>query len=434
MDFTQIGIMAFGILIFLVIMGVHIAWATPVVAFGGLWALFGLEQAATQFFTTAFSTGSEFLFASIPLFIFMGQIVSQSRIGEDLFASMYRFLGHLPGGLLVTTIGACAGFGAVTGVSSAAVGTMSRIALPELRLYKYDMTLSTGSLASAATIAIMIPPSLLMVLYGLWTETSIGKLFLAGIVPGILTAIIFSLYVVIRCRLNPALGPKGPSFSLREKMTSLLKVIPIVVIFTVVVLGMYVGLFTPGEAAAVGVSFTVFVAFAMRRIGWSDLRIAVESTVKLSAMIFCVLIAASVLARFLVATQVTTMVTDAIQSVGLNRYLVLFLIYVLYLILGCLLDAFGMILLTLPFVFPIIIHLGFDPVWFGIVLVLLTEIALITPPVGLNVFILSKMTKDATMAEIFKGAMPFVLLSLGVILLLTVFPGIALWLPNTMIH
>ena len=197
---------------------------------------------------------------------------------------------------------------------------------------------------------------------------------------------------------------------------------------------MYIGLFSPGEAAAVGASFTVFVALVMRRIGWSDLRIAVESTVKLSAMIFCVLIAASVLARFLVATQVTTMVTDTIQSVGLNRYLVLFLIYVLYLILGCLLDAFGMILLTLPFVFPIIIHLGFDPVWFGIVLVLLTEIALITPPVGLNVFILSKMTKDATMAEIFKGAMPFVLMSLGVILLLTVFPGIALWLPNTMIH
>jgi tripartite ATP-independent transporter DctM subunit len=347
---------------------------------------------------------------------------------------MYRFLGHLPGGLLVTTIGACAGFGAVTGVSSAAVGTMSRIALPELRRYKYDMTLSTGSLASAAAIAIMIPPSLLMVLYGLWTETSIGKLFLAGIIPGILTAIIFSLYVVIRCRLNPALGPKGPSFTLREKMTSLLTVTPIVVIFIVVVLGMYVGLFTPGEAAAVGASFTVFVALSMRRIGWRDLRLAVESTVKLSAMIFCVLIAASVLARFLVATQVTTMVTDTIQSVGLNRYLVLFFIFLLYLILGCLLDAFGMILLTLPFVFPIIIHLGFDPVWFGVVLVLLTEIALITPPVGLNVFILSKMTKDATMSEIFKGAMPFVLMSLGVIFLLTVFPAIALWLPNTMIH
>jgi len=204
-------------------------------------------------------------------------------------------------------------------------------------------------------------------------------------------------------------------------------------IFTVVVVGMYVGLFTPGEAAAVGAAFTTFVALAMRRIGWGDLRIAVESTVKLSAMIFCVLIAASVLARFLVATQVTTLVIDAIQSFGINRYLVLFLICVMYLILGCLLDAFGMILLTLPFVFPIVIQQGFDPVWFGVVLVVLTEVALITPPVGLNVFILSKMTKEASMAEIFKGAMPFVVLSLAVILLLTVFPSIALWLPNSMI-
>lgn len=433
MDFTLIGMLSFGLLIVLVVMGVHIAWATALVAFGGLWVLFGLEQAATQFFTTAFNTGSEFLFASIPLFIFMGQVVSQSKIGEDLFAAMYRFLGHLPGGLLVTTIGACAGFGAVTGVSSAAVGTMSRIALPELRRYQYDMTLSTGSLASAATIAIMIPPSLLMVLYGLWTETSIGKLFLAGIVPGILTAIIFSLYVVGRCVSNPALGPKGPVFTWKEKISSLYKVIPIILIFTVVVVGMYVGLFTPGEAAAVGAAFTTFVALAMRRIGWGDLRIAVESTVKLSAMIFCVLIAASVLARFLVATQVTTLVIDGIQSFGINRYLVLFLICVMYLILGCLLDAFGMILLTLPFVFPIVIQQGFDPVWFGVVLVVLTEVALITPPVGLNVFILSKMTKEASMAEIFKGAMPFVALSLAVILLLTVFPSIALWLPNSMI-
>jgi C4-dicarboxylate transporter DctM subunit len=433
MDFTQIGILAFGILICLVVIGVHIAWATAIVAFSGLWILFGLEQAATQFFTTAFNTGSEFLFASIPLFIFMGQVVSQSRIGEDLFVAMYRFLGHLPGGLLVTTIGASAGFGAVTGVSSAAVGTMSRIALPELRRYNYDMSLSTGALASSATIAIMIPPSLLMVLYGLWTETSIGKLFLAGIIPGIVTAIVFSLYVVIRCMLNPKLGPKGPSFTWNEKITSLYKVIPIILIFCVVVVGMYVGLFTPGEASAVGAAFTTFIALAMRRIGWNDLRIAVESTVKLSAMIFCVLIAATVLARFLVATQVTTSVIDAIQSIGANRYLVLFFICVMYLILGCLLDAFGMILLTLPFVFPIIIQLGFDPVWFGVVLVLLTEVALITPPVGLNVFILSKMTLDVNMADIFKGAMPFVFMSLGLIILITFFPTIALWLPSSMI-
>ena len=433
MDMTQVGILAFGILIVLVVIGVPIAWATSLVAFGGLWTLFGLEQAATQFYTTAFNTGSEFLFASIPLFIFMGQVVNLSRIGEDLFSSLYRFFGHLPGGLLVTTIGACAGFGAVTGVSSAAVGTMSRIALPELQRYKYDMSLATGSLASAATIAIMIPPSLLMVLYGLWTETSIGKLFLAGVVPGIITAVVFSAYVMFKCQVNPALGPKGPSFTWSERISSLWKVVPVVVIFVVVIVGMYVGLFTPGEGAAVGAFFTTFLALAMRRIRVSDLKGAFVDTARLSAMIFCVLISASVLARFLVATQVTTLVTDGIAGLGYDRYVIFAVICLMYLILGCLLDAFGMILLTLPFVFPIIMHLGFDPVWFGVVLVVLTEVALITPPVGLNVFILSKMTQQASMAQIFTGAMPFVFLSLAVILLITIFPDLALWVPSTMI-
>ena len=433
MDMTQVGLLAFGILMVLVVVGVPIAWATSLVAFGGLWALFGLQQAATQFFTTAFNTGSEFLFASIPLFIFMGQVVNLSRIGEDLFSSLYRFFGHLPGGLLVTTIGACAGFGAVTGVSSAAVGTMSRIALPELRRYRYDMSLATGSLASAATIAIMIPPSLLMVLYGLWTETSIGKLFLAGIVPGIITALLFSLYVMVRCIINPALGPKGPSFPWSERLQSLSKVIPVVLIFLVVIVGMYMGLFTPGEGAAVGAFFTTALALAMKRIRLADLKVAFIDTARLSAMIFCVLISASVLARFLVATQLTTHVTDFIAGLGYDRYVIFAIICLMYLVLGCLLDAFGMILLTLPFVFPIIIHLGFDPVWFGVVLVVLTEVALITPPVGLNVFILSKMTNQADLSQIFKGALPFVILSLFVIVLITIFPSLALWVPSTMI-
>jgi tripartite ATP-independent transporter DctM subunit len=238
---------------------------------------------------------------------------------------------------------------------------------------------------------------------------------------------------MVRCRLNPSLGPKGPSFPWGERIRSLWKVIPVVLIFLVVIVGMYAGLFTPGEGAAVGAFFTTVLARVMGRIEWSDLRLAFIDTARLSAMIFCVLIAASVLARFLVATQVTTLVTDYISSLGFNRYAIFFVICVMYLILGCLLDAFGMILLTLPFVFPIIIHLGFDPVWFGVVLVVLTEVALITPPVGLNVFILAKMCDEASMAEIFRGAMPFVVLSLGVILLITIFPDLVLWMPSMMI-
>lgn len=433
MDFSTVGYIAFATLVVMICLGVPIAWATTLVAFCGMSYLFGLEQAATQFYTTAFNTGSEFLFASIPLFILMGQIVSRARIGEDLFEALYKFFGRLPGGLAVTSVGACAAFGAVTGVSSAAVGTMARITLPEMRRYNYDMRLSTGTLASAATIAIMIPPSLLMVLYGLWTETSIGKLFLAGIVPGLITAFVFSAYVLIRCRLDPSLGPPGPRFSAAERYRSLGKISPILVIFGVVIGGMYLGVFTPGEAAAVGVAATAVVAVAMRRIDLRGFGGAIVDTALLSAMIFAVLIAASVLSRFFVATQVTTSVIEWIGALDANRYVILALIVLLYLFLGCILDAFGMILLTLPFVFPIIRQLGFDPVWFGVVLTFLTEIALITPPVGFNVYILARIAPDIPMHEIFRGAAPFVVLALGVILLVTIFPGLVLWLPSTML-
>ncbi len=432
MEWATVGYIAFISLVGLICVGVPIAWATTLVAFCGMSYLFGIEQAATQFFTTAFNTGSEFLFASIPLFILMGQIVSRAGIGEDLFEALYKFFGRLPGGLAVTSIGACAAFGAVTGVSSAAVGTMARITLPEMRRYNYDMRLSTGTLASAATIAIMIPPSLLMVLYGLWTETSIGKLFLAGVIPGLLTAFVFSAYVLIRCARNPALGPAGPRFSWPDRMRSLLKITPILVIFGVVIGGMYLGVFTPGEAAAIGVAATAAVAVAMRRVTLSDFGGAAVDTAVLSAMIFAVLIAASVLSRFFVATQVTTSIIEWIAALQVNRYVILALIVVLYLFLGCILDAFGMILLTLPFVFPVIIKLGFDPVWFGVILTFLTEIALITPPVGFNVYIMAKLAPDVPMHEIFIGAAPFVLLALGIIVFLTMFPEIVMWLPNQM--
>jgi C4-dicarboxylate transporter DctM subunit len=318
-------------------------------------------------------------------------------------------------------------------VSSAAVGTMARMVMPEMKRYGYDLRLATGSLASAATIAIMIPPSLLMVLYGLWTETSIGKLFIAGIVPGLLTTAIFSLYIMIRCKLNPALGPVGPRFSWRERWASLGQLMPIGVIFFVVIGGMYSGFFTPGEAAAIGAGATVLVAMALRRLTLAAFIEAAADTAALSVMIFAVLVSASVLSRFFVGTQVTTSIIEAIGDSGLNRYVILLLLIVMYLILGCVLDAFGMILLTLPFVFPIVVQLGFDAVWFGVLLTFLTEIALITPPVGFNVYILSKIVPDVPMHQIFRGAFPFVGLALLVILLITIFPQLVLWLPNRMI-
>lgn len=432
MDPNTLGYLAFVILIGLIFLGVPIAWAITLVAAGGLTYLQGPGQAAAQFYTTAFGAGTEFLFASIPLFIFMGQIVNQARIGEDLFDALHKWFGRLPGGLAITAVASCAAFGAVTGVSSAAIGTMGKMVIPEMKRFGYDMRMACGSLATAATIAIMIPPSLLMVLYGLWTETSIGKLFIGGLVPGILTALVFSIYIAIRCTINPALGPLGQRYPWSERFRSLVKLAPIGVIFSVVIGGMYSGAFTPGEAAGVGAGAVVVVGVAMRRLSWPAVVIAIEETAKLSVMIFAILVSASVLSRFLVSTQVTTGVIEWIAASGYNRYVIFALIVLLYLVLGCILDAFGMILLTLPFVFPIIVNLGFDPVWFGVILTLLTEIALVTPPVGINVYILSRIVPDVPMQEMFIGALPFVALALGIIVLLTMFPAIVLWLPNRM--
>lgn len=432
MDPNTVGYLAFVLLIGLIFLGVPIAWAITLVAAGGLTYLQGPGPAAAQFYTTAFGAGTEFLFASIPLFIFMGQIVNQARIGEDLFDALHKWFGRLPGGLAITAVASCAAFGAVTGVSSAAIGTMGKMVIPEMKRFGYDMRLACGSLATAATIAIMIPPSLLMVLYGLWTETSIGKLFIGGLVPGILTALVFSIYIAIRCTINPALGPLGKHYPWSERFRSLVKLAPIGVIFSVVIGGMYSGAFTPGEAAGVGAGAVVVVGVAMRRLSWRAVVIAIEETAKLSVMIFAILVSASVLSRFLVSTQVTTGVIEWIAATGYNRYVIFALIVLLYLVLGCILDAFGMILLTLPFVFPIIVNLGFDPVWFGVILTLLTEIALVTPPVGINVYILSRIVPDVPMQEMFIGALPFVALALGIIVFLTMFPEIVLWLPNRM--
>lgn len=432
MDNATVGYLAFAALIAFICLGVPIAWGITLVAAVGMVYLSGLEQASVQFFTTAFNSGSEFLFASIPLFILMGQIVSQARIGEDLYDCFHKWFGRLPGGLAVTSVMSCAAFGAVTGVSSAAVGTMARMVMPEMKRYGYNMRLATGSLATAATIAIMIPPSLLMVLYGLWTETSIGKLFIGGIVPGIVMALMFSAYIMVRCAMNPSLGPVGARYPLSERVASLVKLLPIIAIFAIVIGGMYSGVFTPGEAAGAGSGGVLLIALAMRRLTWKAFVEAVIDTAKLSIMIFAILVSASVLSRFFVATQVTTSVIEAIGDSGFNRYVVFGMIVVLYLTLGCVLDAFGMILLTLPFVFPIVVKLGFDPVWFGIVLTLLTEIALVTPPVGINVYVLSKIVPDVPMRTIFAGVTPFVLLAILLVILMTAFPGIVLWLPNRM--
>jgi len=413
---------------------VPIAFAMASVGVVGTWVLTNFTQSASQVGLISWEKGSDFVLVALPLFILMGQMVFRLGIAEDLYNTVRKWFGRLPGGLAITAVIASAGFGAVTGVSAAAVATMGAMTMPELRRYNYDAKIATGSLAAAGTLAILIPPSVLMVVYGIWTETSIGQLFIAGIIPGIVLTLMFSLLIWIQCLLKPELGPVGPRYSWSERLTSLRKLLPTLAIFALVIGGIYAGAFTPTEAAAIGVIGVLLVGLIMGRLTWVAFRQAILESCITTGMIFLIIIGGYLISRFFVLTEVTSGILQWIGASGLNRYLILCLFILMYLFLGAVLDVWGMLILTLPFVFPIMMNLGFDPVWFGVFVVLMTELALITPPIGINVYIMHGIAEDVPLTTIFMGIAPFVLVVLMFVALITAFPQLVLWLPSLMVR
>ena len=430
MTTLQIGFAGIIALVVLISAGVPLAFGIGVIAIIGITAVMGFQQAGVQLFQVAFVTTTDFILTSIPLFILMGQLVAVGKLGRDLYDCVQKWMGWLPGGLAVATVTSCAALGAVTGISVAGIGALGPVALPEMRRHGYDNRLAAGSLASASTLAIMIPPSISFIIYGIWTETSIGQLFIAGVIPGIIMTVVFCAYIVFASIRNPSRAPRGPSHSMHERLQSLVNVLPVVVVFFGLVGGLYFGWFTPSEGAAVGCVAVALILFVMGRLTWSGL---VESTVvsaRISIMIFAILIAAQLFSRFIVVTDVQRVMVELATSYDLNRYLMIALILALYLFLGMILDGFSMMLLTLPFVFPIIKQLGFDAVWFGVVLTLMIEVGLLTPPVGLNCYMLHRIAPEISLGEIFRGVIPFVVLCLLCAAAFTAFPEIVLWLPR----
>ncbi|MBT3358138.1 MAG: TRAP transporter large permease [Rhodospirillales bacterium] len=432
MDPIIAGVIAVFVMLALIFIGVPIAFALAVVGVVGNAVFLGVPQTAVLVQITAWEIGTNFLLIAVPLFIFMGQLVYQTGIASDLFDFVYKWFGRMPGGLAVTVVITSAGFGAVTGSSVAAVSTMGTMVMPEMRKYKYNLRMATGSLASAGTLAILIPPSIPLVIYGVWTESSIGKLFIAGIIPGVLMAAAFCGMIVVRCVLNREMGPPGPRFPWSERLASLKKLLPTAVIFGVVLGGIYGGFFTPTEASAIGAAGVVVVAALMGRLTWARLRDSLFQSGLISAMVFAILLGGVLLSRFLVQTDVTSALVQFIGGQDVNRYVVIFMFALMYLTLGAVLDTFGMLILTLPFVFPIVLELGFDRIWFGIFMTMMMELALITPPIGLNVYVMNKSAPDVPLSEIFIGTIPFVIACLIMVALITAFPGLALWLPSTM--
>ncbi len=432
MEAMTIGVIGLVAMLLLIAIGVPIAFSLIAVGAIGMFLVAGMLPTLTQIAMISWDKGTSFVILCVPLYILMGQLIYHTGIATDLYDCVQKWFGRLPGGLAIASVFACGGFGAVTGSSLAAVSTMGAIVMPEMKKYHYDDKLATGVLSASGTLGILIPPSIIFVFYGIMTDTSIAQLFIAGIVPGIITVVLFSLTIYVRCLCNPSLGPVGPRYSWKEKISSLKKITPVAFIFFVVIGGIYGGIFTPTEASGIGVSGVIASSLIMKRMTWLKFKASVDDTGIISAMIFAILIGGYLIGRFLALTEITSSLVDYIVSLNLNKFVFMICLMFLFAILGCVLDVFGMLILTLPFVFPIIIQLGFDPVWLGVFVVIMAEVALITPPIGVNVFIMQSIVPDIPISTIFKGIAPFLLCELILIAIIIIFPGVTLWLPGTL--
>jgi C4-dicarboxylate transporter, DctM subunit len=416
----------------LLMFGVPIAFAMAITGVVGLWMLEGAGPALAHSVLVPWEEGRSFVFVTIPLFVLMGQLVFHTGLATDLYTAVRTWIGKVPGGMAITSVIACGAFGAVTGSSIATVATMGAIVMPEMRRYNYNPRLATGALAASGTLGILIPPSVIFIFYGVMTETSIGALFIAGIVPGILTAGMFAGIILLRCLITPSLGPPGPGATWAERWNSTAGLIPIVLLFALVIGGIYAGIFTPTEAAGVGCAGVLVTAAARRSLTRKAMAHALDETALISAMIFAIIVGGYLFARFLAITGTTQALVGYLIDLDLGRILFLGTLVLLFVVLGAMLDVFGMLVLTIPFVMPVVRELGIDPVWFGVFVVVMAEIALVTPPIGANVFVMRRTAPDVPMGEIFMGVLPFVIGEFVVIALLIAFPELALWLPRQM--
>jgi len=434
MSGTGLGLTVFAGMLALMALRMPIGVAMMLAGGGGFAFIAGWLPLVAQLKSSAYYLFSSYSLTVIPLFLLMGQFATRSGLSRGLFGAANAWLGHRPGGIAMAAIGGCGLFGAICGSSLATAATMGQVALPELKRYRYSGALATGALAAGGTLGILIPPSVILVIYALLTEQNIAKMFLAAFIPGILAAVGYMLAIAVYVRLYPEEGPAGPEHSTAEKLRSLVDVWPAILVFVLVIGGIYTGVFTPTEAAAFGAAATGLLAVVKEGMGWQGLRECLLGAAEASAMIFLILFGAELFNGFLALTRMPDTLAELIGGSGLSPMLVLVAILLLYLALGCVMDSLSMILLTIPIFFPIVMALDFGlspeetAIWFGVIALVVVEVWLITPPVGMNVFIINSMARDVPMIESFRGVLPF-LISDGLrVALLIAFPAITLWL------
>ena len=424
------GLVGFIILLVLIALRAPVGLALAVTGFVGLWVLHGLDTAVFVLSTEPVATLNGYTLSVLPLFLLMGSFAVRAGLSEGLFKAANAFVGHRRGGLAMASVVACGGFGAVCGSSLATVTTMAKISIPEMLRYNYSPKLAAGAIAAGGTLGILIPPSLVMIIYAFLTETSVGKLFAAGIIPGAVATLLYVIAVTILMRFKPELGPAARRLPWRERFATLRDVWGVVALFGLVMGGIFVGAFSPTEGAAVGAFGALVLGVANRRIDWAGFVACIKETMQVSAMIFFIVIGISIFDYFMQASRVPEELGAYVAGLQLSPATVMAGIILFLVLLGCVMDSIAIVFLTTPFLFPIIVHLGYDPVWFGIVMVVIVEFGLITPPFGMNVFVISKMTPEVTTWGAFEGVAPFIASDIVRVAIFLVFPGIVLWLPN----
>jgi tripartite ATP-independent transporter DctM subunit len=430
-DFA-IGLLGLGAMFALMILRTPVGMAMLVVGFFGVWILNGSRAANAVLLTETFSAASSYSLTVIPLFILMGNVASAAGFSSRLYEAAFAWVGRLRGGLASASIMGCAAFAAVSGSSVATAVTIGRVALPQMKRFGYSDSLATGAVAAGGTLGFLIPPSTGFVIYAILTEQSIGQLFMAGILPGLLLSVLFMLTITLVTLRNESAGPRGDAIPFAERFVALLRALPLLLVIVVTIGGIYLGVFTPVEAAGIGAGFVILMAVFSGKLDLSSAKRAVFDTVRTTAMLYLIIIGASVLNPFLALTHVPATLGDAMTSIGLGPYGVLLLILLTYIVLGMFMDGLAMLVVTTPIFFPIVMGLGFDPIWFGVIAVIVIEMGMITPPVGINVFVVKSVAGDVPMSTIFRGVLPFWFAMAACLLAIIVFPQIALTIPQAM--
>ena len=432
MSLTQIGILGIIILIIFLFSNMPVGFVMGLVGLGGFIYVKGLGPGLNLLASDVFEIFSSYGLTVIPLFVLMGQLSFQSGISRRLFEAAYVLLGNRKGGLAMATIGTCAGFSAISGSTNATAATMATVTLPEMKKYGYDMGLATGTVAAGGSLGILIPPSTIFIVYGILTEQSIGKLFMAGILPGILLTFLFMAAIYIVVTLNPSLAPAGPKTGFKEKVSSFIGILETLFLFFIVMGGIFFGIFTPTEAAAIGAFATLFMAIVRKQISWRGFIKALSATTQTSCMVMVIVAGATIFGHFMAVTRVPFELSAWAGSLSLPSSVIMVIIILIYLFGGCFMDAFALIMLTVPIFAPLAETLGFDLIWFGVVIVLIGEMGVITPPVGINVYVVHGVARDVPLETIFKGVMPLFAALVICNILILLFPEIALFLPNLM--